>query len=159
MGRAWKFGDDVDTDAIIPGKYLVINDPKELAKHVFENVRPDFAKSVKKGDFVVAGENFGCGSSREHAPLSLKALGVYIVAKSYARIFFRNAINIGLPAFECKYTDKIDDGDLLEIDLKRNMIINRTKEEEYKINPVPEFLREIIEYGGLIEFCKRVIRC
>lgn len=159
MGRAWKFGDDVDTDAIIPGKYLVINDPNELAKHVFENVRPDFAKNVKKGDFIVAGENFGCGSSREHAPLSLKALGVYVVAKSYARIFFRNAINIGLPAFECKYTDKIDDGDELEIDLNRNVIINKSKNEEYEINPVPEFLKEIIECGGLIEFCKRVVRC
>ncbi len=159
MGRAWKFGDDVDTDAIIPGKYLVINDPKELAKHVFENVRPDFAKNVKEGDFVVAGENFGCGSSREHAPLSLKALGVYVVAKSYARIFFRNAINIGLPAFECKETDKIDDGDELEIDLNRNVVVNKTKGEEYKINPVPDFLREIIESGGLIEFCRRVVRC
>ncbi len=159
MGRAWKFGDDVDTDAIIPGKYLVINDPKELAKHVFENVRPDFAKNVKEGDFVVAGENFGCGSSREHAPLSLKSLGVYVVAKSYARIFFRNAINIGLPAFECKETDKIDDGDELEIDLNRNVVVNKTKGEEYKINPVPDFLREIIESGGLIEFCRRVVRC
>ncbi len=159
MGRAWKFGDDVDTDAIIPGKYLVINDPKELAKHVFENVRPDFAKNVKEGDFVVAGENFGCGSSREHAPLSLKALGVYVVAKSYARIFFRNAINIGLPAFECKETDKIDDGDELEIDLNRNVVVNKTKGEEYKINPVPDFLREVIESGGLIEFCRRVVRC
>lgn len=159
MGRAWKFGNDVDTDAIIPGKYLVINDPNELAKHVFENVRPDLTKNVKKGDFVVAGENFGCGSSREHAPLSLKALGVYVVAKSYARIFFRNAINIGLPAFECKYTDEIKDGDELEIDLNRDVIVNRSKNEEYKINPVPDFLKEIMKCGGLIEFCRKVVRC
>jgi 3-isopropylmalate/(R)-2-methylmalate dehydratase small subunit len=157
MGRAWKFGDDIDTDVIIQGKYLVINDPNELAKHVFENIRPEFAKNVKPGDFVVAGENFGCGSSREHAPLALKALGVYVVAKSYARIFFRNAINIGLPVFECKETDKIDDGDELELDLKKGVIINKTKGESYRINPIPEFLRDIIESGGLIAYCKKLL--
>jgi 3-isopropylmalate/(R)-2-methylmalate dehydratase small subunit len=157
MGRAWKFGDDIDTDVIIQGKYLVINDPNELAKHVFENIRPEFAKNVKPGDFVVAGENFGCGSSREHAPLALKALGVYVVAKSYARIFFRNAINIGLPVFECKETDKIDDGDELELDLEKGVIINKTKGESYKINPIPEFLRDIIESGGLIAYCKKLL--
>ena len=157
MGRAWKFGDDIDTDVIIQGKYLVINDPNELAKHVFENIRPEFAKNAKPGDFVVAGENFGCGSSREHAPLALKALGVYVVAKSYARIFFRNAINIGLPVFECKETDKIDDGDELELDLEKGLIINKTKGESYKINPIPEFLRDIIERGGLIAYCKKLL--
>ena len=157
MGRAWKFGDDIDTDVIIQGKYLVINDPNELAKHVFENIRPEFAKNVKPGDFVVAGENFGCGSSREHAPLALKALGVYVVAKSYARIFFRNAINIGLPVFECKETDKIEDGDELELDLEKGVIINKTKGESYKINPIPEFLRDIIESGGLIAYCKKLL--
>jgi len=157
MGRAWKFGDDIDTDVIIQGKYLVINDPNELAKHVFENIRPEFAKNVKPGDFVVAGENFGCGSSREHAPLALKTLGVYVVAKSYARIFFRNAINIGLPVFECKETDKIDDGDELELDLEKGVIINKTKGESYKINPIPEFLRDIIESGGLIAYCKKLL--
>ena len=157
MGRAWKFGDDIDTDVIIQGKYLVINDPDELAKHVFENIRPEFAKNVKPGDFVVAGENFGCGSSREHAPLALKTLGVYVVAKSYARIFFRNAINIGLPVFECKETDKIDDGDELVLDLEKGLIINKTKGESYRINPIPEFLREIIESGGLIAYCKKLL--
>jgi len=157
MGRAWKFGDDIDTDVIIQGKYLVINDPNELAKHVFENIRPEFAKNVKPGDFVVAGENFGCGSSREHAPLALKALGVYVVAKSYARIFFRNAINIGLPVFECKDTGKIDDGDELELDLEKGLIINKTKGESYSINPIPEFLRDIIESGGLIAYCKKLL--
>jgi len=159
MGRAWKFGDDVDTDTIIPGRYLVINDPKELARHVFENVRPEFVRKVREGDFIIAGENFGCGSSREHAPLSLKALGVYVVAKSYARIFFRNAINIGLPAFECKHTDDIEDGDNLKLDIDKGIIVNLTKGEEYDLTPIPDFLREIIECGGLIEFCKRVVRC
>ncbi len=109
MGKAWKFGDDVDTDVIIQGKYLVINEPEELAKHVFENIKPEFAKAVKKGDFVVAGENFGCGSSREHAPIALKATGIEaVIAKSYARIFFRNAVNIGLKVLECKDADKIE---------------------------------------------------
>jgi len=157
MGRAWKFGDDIDTDVIIQGKYLVINDPNELAKHVFENIREEFAKEVKENDFVVAGENFGCGSSREHAPLSLKALGVKIVAKSYARIFFRNAVNIGLPVFECKETDRIDDGDELEIDLTENVLINKTKNERYNITPVPEFLKDIIESGGLVPYCRKLL--
>ena len=158
MGRAWKFGDDIDTDVIIQGKYLVINDEKELAKHVFENIRPEFAKDVRKGDFVVAGENFGCGSSREHAVIALKATGIEaVIAKSYARIFFRNAINTGLKVLECKETDKIDDGDEIEVDYSRNVVINKTKGEEYKINPIPEFLREIIESGGLINYCKKLI--
>jgi 3-isopropylmalate/(R)-2-methylmalate dehydratase small subunit len=111
-GRAWKFEDDVDTDAIIPGRYLVINDPEDLAKHVFEGVRPEFATEVAEGDIVVAGRNFGCGSSREHAPLGLKGAGVEaVVATSFARIFFRNAINIGLPLFVSAEADKIRDGD------------------------------------------------
>ncbi len=156
MGRAWKFGDDVDTDIIIQGKYLVINDPKELAKHVFENVRPEFSKDVKPGDFVVAGENFGCGSSREHAPLALKATGIEaVIAKSFARIFFRNAINIGLKVIECN-TDKIEDGDELKLDLDRNMVVNVTKGESYTITPIPDFLRSIIEKGGLINYAKGI---
>lgn len=159
MGRTWKFGNDVDTDVIIQGKYLVINDPAELAKHVFENIRPEFAKKAEKGDFVVAGENFGCGSSREHAPLALKATGIEaVIAKSYARIFFRNAINIGLKALECAETDKIDDGDELEVDYERNTIINKTKNEQYKINPLPDFLKEILEKGGLVNYCKSLLR-
>ena len=157
MGRAWKFGDDIDTDVIIQGKYLVINDPEELAKHVFENIREDFAKNVKEGDFVVAGENFGCGSSREHAPLALKACKIEaVIAKSYARIFFRNAINIGLKVIECKETDKIDDGDELEIDYENNLIINKTKDETYPFNPIPDFLKEILEKGGLVNYAKSI---
>ncbi len=158
MGRAWKFGDDVDTDVIIQGKYLVINDPEELAKHVFENVRRDFVENVKAGDFVVAGENFGCGSSREHAPLALKATGIAgIIAKSYARIFFRNAINIGLRVVECRETDRIDEGDEIEVDYERSVVINRTKGEEYPINPIPDFLNKIVECGGLVEFGKKLV--
>ncbi len=158
MGKAWKFGNDIDTDVIIQGKYLVINEADELAKHVFENIRPEFAREVKKGDFVVAGENFGCGSSREHAPLALKATGIEaVIAKSYARIFFRNAINIGLRVLECKQTDRIDEGDEIEVDYERNVVINRSKGEEYPINPIPEFLNQIIECGGLVEFGKKLI--
>ncbi len=157
MGRVWKFGDDIDTDVIIQGKYLVINEPEELAKHVFENVRPEFAKEVKKGDFVVAGENFGCGSSREHAPLALKATGVSaVIAKSFARIFFRNAINIGLRVLECKDADRIEEGDEIEVDYSKGIIINKTKGEEYEIKPLPEFLEQIIECGGLVEFGKKL---
>jgi len=157
MGRAWKFGDNVDTDVIIQGKYLVINDPDELAKHVFENVRPEFAKEVKEGDFVVAGENFGCGSSREHAPIALKASKIEaVIAKSYARIFFRNAINIGLKAIECKDADKIDDGDELEIDYEKNVIVNKTKSETYAFNPLPDFLKEILNKGGLVNYARSI---
>ncbi len=155
MGRVWKFGDNIDTDVIIQGKYLVINDPEELAKHVFENIRPEFPENVKNGDFVVAGDNFGCGSSREHAPIALKATGIEaVIAKSYARIFFRNAVNIGLRAIECKETDKIDDGDELEIDYERNVIINKTKNEEYSFTPLPDFLKKILESGGLVNFAR-----
>ncbi|MET1124316.1 MAG: 3-isopropylmalate dehydratase small subunit [Archaeoglobaceae archaeon] len=159
MGRAWKFGDNIDTDVIIQGKWLVVNEPEELAKHVFENIRPEFAREVKPGDFVVAGENFGCGSSREHAPLALKATGIEaVIAKSFARIFFRNAINIGLRVIECKETDRIDDGDELEVDYERNVVVNRTKGEEYPIAPMPEFLRKIIEKGGLVNFAREMLR-
>ncbi|RUM33679.1 MAG: 3-isopropylmalate dehydratase [Archaeoglobus sp.] len=158
MGRAWKFGDDIDTDVIIQGKYLVINDAEELAKHVFENVRPEFASSVRSGDYIVAGENFGCGSSREHAPLALKATGIKaVIAKSYARIFFRNAINIGLRVVECRETDRIDDGDNVDIDYKRGVVVNKTKGEEYPINPIPDFLNKIVEYGGLVEFGRSMV--
>jgi 3-isopropylmalate/(R)-2-methylmalate dehydratase small subunit len=157
MGRVWKFGDDIDTDVIIQGKYLVINDASELAKHVFENIRPEFAKNVKKGDFIVAGENFGCGSSREHAPLALKATGIEaVIAKSFARIFFRNSINIALPTIECKFTDKIDEGDEIDVDYRNGIIKNISKNEEYSFNPIPEFLEGILAKGGLVNFSKEV---
>lgn len=157
-GRAWKFGDDLDTDAVIPGRYLVINDPKELAQHLFEGVRPEMAASVRSGDIVVAGENFGCGSSREHAPLALKGAGISaVVAKSFARIFFRNAINIGLPLFICSKVDRIEDGDSLEIDMAGGLIHNLSRGETYKTTPLPLFLQEIVEAGGLVEYTKRML--
>lgn len=158
-GRAWKFKDDIDTDAIIPGRYLVINDPEGLAEHVFEGVRPEFAREVEAGDFVVAGTNFGCGSSREHAPLGLKGAGVKaVVAKSFARIFFRNAINIGLPLFVCADVGRIGDGDSLEIDADEGVIYNRSRDESYRTTPLPPFLQEIVETGGLVEYTKRMVK-
>ncbi|MFP3908358.1 MAG: 3-isopropylmalate dehydratase small subunit [Archaeoglobaceae archaeon] len=157
MGRAWKFGSNIDTDAIIGGKYLVINEPSELAKHVLENIRPEFAGSVEAGDFVVAEENFGCGSSREHAPIALKASGIEaVIARSYARIFFRNAINIGLKVVECQEAYKIDDKDELEIDYEIGILTNKAKNEEYKIKKFPDFLQRIIEKGGLVEYGKEL---
>jgi len=159
MGRVWKFGDDIDTDAIIPGKYLVFNEPEELAKHAFENVRRDISGNVKRGDFIVAGKNFGCGSSREHAVLALKGLGIRaVIAKSFARIFFRNAINTGLLVIECPEADKIEEGDEIELDLAGGTIVNLTKGERYRIGKLPDFLLKIVECGGLIEYCRTVMR-
>ncbi len=157
-GRAWKFGDDIDTDAIIPGRYLVINDPAELALHLFEGVRPQMAVQIRSGDYVVGGENFGCGSSREHAPLALKGAGVAAVAaKSFARIFFRNAINIGLPLFICSEVDKIKDGAPIEIDMAGGVIHNLACDESYRTTPLPDFLRAIVDAGGLVEYTKRQV--
>ena len=157
--NVWKFGDDIDTDAIIPGKYLTINKPQELAKHAFEGVRPEFASGVKDGDIIVAGFNFGCGSSREHAPLALKGAKVKcIIAKSFARIFFRNAINIGLPLLECPDTDKIEEGDNIEVDFGSGVITNTTKNETYQATPLPDFVRNIVEAGGLIGFAKELVK-
>lgn len=157
-GRAWKFGEDIDTDAIIPGRYLVINDPAELALHLFEGVRPEMAMQARPGDFVVAGDNFGCGSSREHAPLALKGAGIVaVIAKSFARIFFRNAINIGLPLFICSEVDRIKDGDPIEIDMTRGVIHNLSSDDYYKTTPLPEFLREIVDAGGLVEYTRRQV--
>lgn len=156
--NVWKFGDDIDTDAIIPGKYLTINTPQELAKHAFEGVRPEFASGVKEGDMIVAGFNFGCGSSREHAPLALKGAKLKcIIAKSFARIFFRNAINIGLPLLECQDTDMIDEGNRIEVDFTSGIITNTTMHQTYNATPLPDFVRGIVEAGGLIEFAKKSV--
>ncbi|MBU3967516.1 MAG: 3-isopropylmalate dehydratase small subunit [Euryarchaeota archaeon] len=156
--NVWKFGNDIDTDAIIPGKYLTINTPDELAKHAFEGVRPEFARGVKDGDIIVAGFNFGCGSSREHAPLALKGAKVKcIIAKSFARIFFRNAINIGLPLLECQDTDKIEEGDHIEVNFTSGVIINTEKDQTYEATPLPDFVRGIVDAGGLIEFAKKLV--
>ncbi|MFQ6136054.1 MAG: 3-isopropylmalate dehydratase small subunit [Candidatus Hydrothermarchaeales archaeon] len=156
-GRTWKFGDNVDTDQIIPAEYLTTGDPRELAKHAFEKVKPEFAERVRKGDIIVAGENFGCGSSREHAPRALIGAAIScVVAKSFARIFFRNSINIGLPLIECDI--EANDGDELEVEFKTGTIKNITKGEKYKFNALPEFLLEILESGGLVEYTKQKLK-
>ncbi|WP_321429669.1 3-isopropylmalate dehydratase small subunit [uncultured Methanolobus sp.] len=157
-GRVWKFGDDVDTDAVIPGRYLIMNTSEELAAHAFEGVRPEFPTDVKEGDIIVAGNNFGCGSSREHAPIALKGTKINcVIAKSFARIFFRNSINIGVALLECPETDKIDDGDELDVDFASGLIRNVTKGEEYQATPLPEFVRGIMDAGGLIEYTRQII--
>jgi len=156
-GRVWKFGDDVNTDLIIAGKYkLSITDIDELSKHAMESLMPEFAEKVVKGDFIVAGRNFGCGSSREHAPLILKRLGVAaIIAGSFARIFYRNAINIGLPAVECEHVNGIEAGNLLEVDLVKGYIKNISKERVYKVKPIPQELWNILSEGGLVNYVKK----
>jgi len=154
-GKAHKFGDDINTDDIVSAKYLVSTDAKELGRHCMEAIAPDFTKKVIEGDIIVAGENFGCGSSREHAPLAIKGCGISaVLAKSFAAIFFRNAINIGLPFLESKNTDKIKSGDSIEIDLVSGMIKNITQNQTYKTQEFPKFLREIVEEGGLMNYIK-----
>ncbi len=156
-GRAFKFGDDINTDEIIPARYLNTSDPKELAKHVMEDADPEFPKKVKPGDIIVAGKNFGCGSSREHAPIAIKAAGVSaVIAKSFARIFYRNAINIGLPIFESpEAVEGIEEGDIVEINPETGVIKNVTKGTEFKATPIPEDIRQIMEAGGLMEYAKK----
>lgn len=156
-GKVWKFGDNIDTDVIIPARYLNTSDPKELAKHVMEDADKDFPSKVKPGDIIIAGKNFGCGSSREHAPLAIKAAGIQaVIAKSFARIFFRNAFNIGLPIFEVKeLPDETSEGDEIEIDMNSGEIVNLTKSKKYKTKPIPTFMQELIKAGGLVEWTKK----
>jgi len=154
VGRVWKFGANVDTDQIIPAEYLVTGDAKELGKHVFEKAMPGFAGEVRAGDVIVAGENFGCGSSREHAPRALMGAGIAcVVAKSFARIFFRNAINIGLPVVECDV--EAEDGDEIEIDFEKGTIRNLTDNKNYIFKPLPGFLLNLLNSGGLVEYTKK----
>jgi len=154
-GRVFRFGDNIDTDVIIPAKYLVSSCPRELARHCMEPLRKELYKEVKRGDIIVAGDNFGCGSSREHAPLSIKGLGIgCVIARSFARIFFRNAINIGLPVIELRQAHHIKEKDLLEIDFFRGKIRNITQNEEYLFKGYPQFLMEIIKRGGLLKWLK-----
>jgi 3-isopropylmalate/(R)-2-methylmalate dehydratase small subunit len=159
-GRIWKFGRDVDTDAIIPARYLNTSDEAELAKHVMEDADKDFPKKVKAGDIIVAMENFGCGSSREHAPIAIKAAGIQaVVAKSFARIFYRNAFNIGLPIFESvDALQDIEEGDVITIDAGVGTITNITKDKTYKAGAIPPFMQELINAGGLVEWTKVKIR-
>jgi len=156
-GSAWKFGKDIDTDVIIAARYLNTSDPKELAKHVMEDSDiSDFASRVKEGDIVIADENFGCGSSREHAPIALKAAGVgAVLAKSFARIFYRNSFNMGLAIYEVAETDRIDTSDELEIDTQTGIVKNLTKNEAYSFKPIPPFMQELVEAGGLIPYAQK----
>jgi 3-isopropylmalate/(R)-2-methylmalate dehydratase small subunit len=158
-GKVHKYGADVNTDVIIPARYLNVYDPAELAQHCMEDLDPDFLKKVKAGDIIVAGSNFGCGSSREHAPLAIKAAGIScVIAKSFARIFYRNALNTGLPILECKEAvAKTQAGDTLEIDLSTGEIRNITRGLTFKAKPYPDFMLKLIKAGGLIEYTKRKI--
>lgn len=156
-GRVWRFGDDVDTDAIIPARYLNTSDPAELARHVMEDADKDFPAKVRQGDIIVAGKNFGCGSSREHAPIAIKAAGIQaVIAKSFARIFYRNSFNIGLPIFESQDASAgIREGDVVEIDADTGIIRNLSRGEQYNAEVIPPFMQELIAAGGLIEWTKK----
>ncbi|MEA1914621.1 MAG: 3-isopropylmalate dehydratase small subunit [Campylobacterota bacterium] len=154
-GKVWNFGDNIDTDLIIAARYLNSSDPEHLAKYVMEDADPSFASKVQEGDIIVAGENFGCGSSREHAPIALKAAGVNaIVAKSFARIFYRNAFNMGLPIFELDEAGKILEGDSITINLEKGTIEDLDKKNSYKFTPIPEFMQELLNTGGLMNYAK-----
>ena len=153
-GDVFRFGDNVDTDVIIPARYLNSSEPKELAAHCMEDIDKDFVKKVKKGDLIVANKNFGCGSSREHAPIAIKAAGVScVIAETFARIFYRNAINIGLPIIECREAaENIDAGDEVEVDFDSGMIYDKTKGTSYQGQAFPEFMQKIIKAEGLINY-------
>lgn len=159
QGKAWKFGDNIDTDLIIAARYLNTSDATILASHLMEDARNGFVNLIAKGDIIVAGENFGCGSSREHAPVAIKGAGISaVIAKSYARIFYRNAFNTGLPILEIKEADSIKEGDILEIDLKCGVIKNHTQNCNYAFNAIPSFMLELLESGGLIPYAKKQTR-
>ena len=154
-GKVHKYGANVDTDAIIPARYLNVSEAEELAQHCMEDIDEEFLRRMQAGDIIVATTNFGCGSSREHAPLALKAAGVScVISQSFARIFFRNAINIGLPLLECEQADEIDAGDDLEVELQEGQIKDITKDRVFKAEPYPDFMMGIISAGGLIEYTK-----
>lgn len=156
-GRVFKFGANIDTDTIIPARYLVTTEPEELGKHCMEAIDPDFPRKVRPGDLIVAGENFGCGSSREHAPRAIKGCGIgCVIAKSFARIFFRNAINTGLPILECpEAVEDSEEGDEIEVDLESGEIRNLTRNRTFKAVPFPPFLLQVIKAGGLVEYTRR----
>lgn len=155
-GKVFKYGNDVDTDVIIPARHLTSADPKQLASHCMEDIDADFVKNVKEGDIMVAGSNFGCGSSREHAPIAIKASGItLVIADSFARIFYRNAINVGLPIMECpEAASAINQGDEVEADFDTGVITDLTTGERFKAKPFPEFIKRIIDAGGLISYTK-----
>jgi 3-isopropylmalate/(R)-2-methylmalate dehydratase small subunit len=151
--KVWTFGENIDTDLIIAARYLNSSEPSHLAKYVMEDADPEFSSNVQSGDIIVAGDNFGCGSSREHAPIALKAAGVSaIIAPSFARIFYRNAFNMGLPIFELEEANEIKQGDEVSIDMDSGTIINTTTNKTYSFKVIPQFMQELINAGGLMEF-------
>ncbi len=157
-GKVWRFGKDIDTDLIIAARYLNTSVPEELAKYVMRDADPEFADKITPGDIIVADENFGCGSSREHAPIALKAVGVAaIVAPTFARIFYRNAFNMGLPIFELKEANEIKESDEIDIDMNAGTITNKTTGKTYNFTPIPEFMQELIDAGGLMNFAQNEI--
>ena len=158
-GRVWKFGDDVDTDLIIPARYLNTSDPVELAGHCMEDADPDFAASVAPSDIIVGGKNFGCGSSREHAPIAIKAAGVScVIAKDFARIFYRNAFNMGLPILECKDTDIFKTGARLSVDFDTGEIVLLDTGNAYATRPIPPFMQELVQSGGLMKYVEKKMK-
>lgn len=156
MGKAWKYGHDIDTDVIIPARYLNRSEPEHLAAHCMEDIDLSFAKDVKEGDIIVGGKNFGCGSSREHAPLAIKSAGIKVViAESYARIFYRNSLNIGMPILESpEAVAGIETGNQVEVDLEKGIIKNKTKGTTFYAKPFPDFMQKLIQAGGLISYIK-----
>ena len=158
-GKVWTFGKDIDTDLIIAARYLNTSVPEELAKHVMEDADPEFVNNMSVGDVIVAGENFGCGSSREHAPIALKAAGVAaIIAPTFARIFYRNAFNMGLPIFELAESAEINEGDEISVDMNAGTITNKTTNKTYNFVPIPEFMQELIDAGGLMNFAANEVK-
>ncbi len=154
-GNVWNFGKDIDTDLIIAARYLNTSDPKELARHVMEDADPAFVSKMQQGDIIVADENFGCGSSREHAPIALKAAGVAaVVAPTFARIFYRNAFNMGLPIFELPQSMEIKEGERISIDMEAGTIHNLTSNKSYRFTPIPEFMQALLGAGGLMNYAK-----
>lgn len=158
-GKVWNFGKDIDTDLIIAARYLNTSVPEELAKHVMEDADPEFVNKMQVGDIIVAGDNFGCGSSREHAPIALKAAGVAaVIAPTFARIFYRNAFNMGLPIFELPESAEITEGQSIKIDMDAGTITNLTTDKTYKFTPIPPFMQELISAGGLMNFAKKEVK-
>ena len=154
-GKVWNFGKDIDTDLIIAARYLNTSVPEELAKHVMEDADPQFVEKMQPGDIIVAGYNFGCGSSREHAPIALKAAGVAaIIAPTFARIFYRNAFNMGLPIFELPQSDEIKEGDRIKVDMDAGTITNLSQDKVYDFTPIPPFMQELIAAGGLMNYAQ-----
>ena len=155
-GKVWKFGDNVNTDEIISARFLNTQDPQQLGEHCLEDISPDFSKKISKGDIIVAGKNFGCGSSREHAQMAIKGAGIScVIAQSFARIFYRNSINMGLPILEIRDVSGIREGDYLEVDLEKGTILDLSENKIYNSQPFPKFIQKIIKSGGLLRWIKR----